>query len=199
LHPVDLPGLTSSEELLKLFQPNNWQVTTEEYVLLLPSMRLASHLLRVALPYISNFLPSHRLFSDGKLYDEFNERIEYCPKRIPILNLNPSIEEVTCAFEELQDMANSVKWQLNNEMWDTYKWLGITRLVDQPRPWDPISLEMLLDLDDVLIKDRAKRRPLIIGIAGEYLDAIRQAPKPSEQFLRATFQAGVTMAHEVCL
>lgn len=57
---VRIPSLKN--KLHKIFRPERWQVNRDEYAALLPNMRLASHLIEVSVPYLSNFLPSDQLY-----------------------------------------------------------------------------------------------------------------------------------------
>jgi hypothetical protein len=192
--------------LLKIFEWGRWQVKPEELELLKPSIQLASNLVRVAIPYIATFLPPRDdIFKDGNFFDENGERANLCPTEIP-LKQNPSEDEVAAALDALEKFAPSIRWQTNYEMWaspaagegkEAMEWMGVTRLVDEERPWGVVSPEEIEASDAELMKTGLDHRPLVIGIMGEYVNAIRNSPKTSEQHLRATFMAGITMAHEV--
>ncbi|KAG0649295.1 hypothetical protein D0Z07_4349 [Hyphodiscus hymeniophilus] len=196
------------QPLLKIFGYEHWQVNPEELEVLKPSIQLASNLVRVGMPYIASFLPSRKeMFNDGELLDRNGLRKNLCPTEITLKN-NPNKKEVAAALESLENLDISIKWQINNEMFAVsgqstdsdsraLGWMGITRLTDEPRPWGPISDEMLVGADAVSMSLGLDRRPLIIGIMGEYVKTIKNSPKNSEQRLRATFMAGITMAHEV--
>ena len=194
--------------LLKIFQHDCWQVKPDELELLKPSIQLASNIVRVGLPYIANFLPPREeMFNDGEFYDENGQRENLCPREI-ILKDNPSMNEVAAALESLESLAPTIRWQTNNEMFavsgndrgedsEALGWMGITRLVNEPRPWGIITDDMVVGADASSKAKGLAHRPLIIAIMGEYVKAIRNSPKGSEQRLRATFMAGITMVHEV--
>ena len=205
--PVRSPDLNRTKlPLLKIFEWGRWQVKPEELELLKPSIQLASNLVRVGMPYIATFLPSRDdIFKDGNFLDENGERANLCPTEILPMQ-NPSEDEVAAALDALEKLAPSIRWQTNYEMWaspavregkEAMEWMGVTRLVDEERPWGVVSPEELEASDTELMRNGLDHRPLVIAIMGEYVNAIRNSPKTSEQHLRATFMAGITMAHEV--
>jgi hypothetical protein len=194
--------------LLKIFQHDRWEVKPEDLDLLKPSIQLASNIVRVGLPYIASFLPPRDgMFDDGEFYDQDGQRENLCPREITLKD-NPSENEVAAALESLENLAPFIRWQTNNEMFavsgeargednEALGWMGITRLVDEPRPWGIITEDMVVEADASSKTQGLAHRPLIIAIMGEYVKAIGNSPKGSEQRLRATFMAGITMAHEV--
>lgn len=198
---IDLNG-----KLHKLFDRKRWEVTDTEYNLLRPSMHLASNLLDVGMPYITNFLPSEKLYSEqsnGSGSNEF-DAVE-CPQVIPF-NETSSEKQISETRRELEDVSNYVRWQVNYEMYrdlspdvngNPLEWIGITRLVDTERPWEPTSYEDILDADDESRSRGLRRRPLVIGIMGEYVTALKNFKEGSEAHLRATFMAAITITHEV--
>jgi hypothetical protein len=203
---VTSPDLTAKRlPLLKIFEPARWEVKPEELELLKDSIQLASNLVRVGMPYIATFLPSRdEIFKDKGFFDRDGERVNLCPSHIP-LKESPTKDEVAAALDELEILARFIRWQTNDQMYarlnteagdEPLNWMGITRLVDAERPWSATIPEEVVAADSVSMSNGLKYRPLIIGIMGEYVDAIRNSPKSSEQRLRATFMAGVTMAHE---
>lgn len=160
-------------------------------------MRLASHLIEVSVPYLSNFLPS------GQLYQVLTSKArsaacDYAGYTIPLETDNVSPEKWEETKAELDNISEIVSWQVNYEMYRTLSWQGITRTVfDAPRPWTEITLEETKKSDDRLKKLGYTRRRLTIGIMGEYVMALRQFPPDSEAYLRATFLAAITMTHEI--
>ena len=178
-------------------------MTEAEYELLKPSMRLSSNLLQVGMPYITNFLPSDKLYVNQTNTPESEEA--ECPQTIPFSD-NPSDDEIAEARNELENVADSVHWQINYEMYrdasfdprgQPLQWMGITRLVDPELLWEPTSYDEVVEADEVSQERGLKRRPLIIGIMGEYVTALKSSKVNSEQHLRATFMAAITITHEV--
>lgn len=190
--------------LLKFFEYGRWQVRPDELEILKPSIQLASNIVRVGMPYIASFLPQRDdMFKNVDFYDEDGNRASLCPEEI-LLKENPSKDGVAAALEALENLASSIRWQTNYEMWststgedETMDWMGVTRLVDKPRPWGIISPEQIAEADTQSMKDELDYRPLVIGIMGEYVNAIRNSPRTSEQHSRAVFMAAITMVHEV--
>ena len=156
-------------------------------------MRLASCLIRVGMPYISSFLPS----KDKDFWRTDGE--ESWPKEIP-LNLNPSQRDVREAEEDLGSIAKDVKWCLNDIMYAKWGYMGLTRIAEPEgpgEPWEILDVENIETSDTWLKAQGKQRRPLLVGIMEEYLNAIKTSDPASEQHIRATFMAGITMAHEV--
>jgi len=179
-----------------IFNRERWEyVQDEEYEALLPSMRLSTNLLKVALPFIASFLPNDHIFDYYD--DEFPE----------VILLKPTVTEaeLVAAQKELEQVARLVRWQLNYDMYAhvgfgakrPMEWIGITRLVDTPRPWSEVSDEEIRASDEEYRKNGLNHRPLIIGIMGEYVKVLLGSAKGSEQRLRATFMAAITMTHEI--
>ena len=183
--------------LHKIFLPGRWEVTRVEYEALLPSMRLASHLIEVSMPYLSNFLPSNQLHQNltpkrgnaGGTCSGYTVQLEtdsVSPMKLQETRL------------ELDSISESVSWQVNYEIYRTLSWQGITRTVfDAPRPWAEITPEETKKSDDLLKLQGCSRRKLTIGIMGEYVIALRQLTLGSEAYLRTVFLAAVTMTHEI--
>ncbi len=159
-------------------------------------MRLASRLIEVSMPYLSNFLPSDQIHQDltPRMRNADGSYSGYT------ISLRESVlaEDLQQTRVELDTIANTIFWQVNYEMYRTLSWIGITRTVyDGPRPWGEIAPEETMSNDDDLKTRGFTRRPLTIGIMGEYVIALRQFPPDSEAHLRATFLAAITMIHEI--
>jgi len=76
------------------------------------------------------------------------------------------------AKSELEEIAESVRWQIDDAMRANHDWLGITRTTDEPRPWLPIQAVDILEADSRAIEEGYKRRPLIVGLMKEVSDAV---------------------------
>jgi hypothetical protein len=191
VQPTDLDN-----PIHKIFRRERWEVTDEDYEVLLPSMRLASYLLEVGMDFIASFVPSDNLRDDivGRL--SYLEGYHGGDRQVSLIK-DPDDQDLAMAREELNDIANVVKWQINNEMWRDNQWLGITRLTNAPRPWAGESPVEVHNSDSKLKKSEDTRRHIIIGIAGEYVDALKKFRVDSEEHLHARFQAAITMAHEL--
>ncbi len=167
----------------------------EEYDLLLPSMQLASNLLHVGEDFLASLVPSSRLHYELDLSRRNGDNSYQAP--YSSVNVN-SLHKTR---EELKEIAKIVKWQLNPTIAKDKKWLGITRLVTEdkwgPRPWTDLDVDAVHSSDQELYDMGAARRPLIVGIMKEYVDALKTLPDDSEARLRATFLAAITMTHEI--
>jgi hypothetical protein len=181
VHPTDLDN-----PIHKIFRRERWEVTDEDYEVLLPSMRLASNLLAVGMDFIASFLPS------DNLHNNIGSRLSYLEEyhggdgQIPLIK-DPDAQDLATAREELNDVANVVKWQINNEMWRNNQWLGITRLTNGPKPWRNESPVEVYNSDNKLKKSGDAHRLIVIGIAGEYVDALKKFSMDSEEHLHARF------------
>lgn len=183
-------------DLHKFFHRQRWRVEESEYKALLPSMRLASHLIEVSMPYLSSFLPSDQIH-DGLTPIAKNADRSASGYTITVDD-DASQADLTEARAELDTVAGHVEWVVNYEMYRTLGWIGITRAVhDAPRPWGELAAKEILDKDEELKNRGLRRRLLTIGIMGEYVLALRQLPSNSEAHLRATFLAAITMTHEI--
>ncbi|KAE9363440.1 hypothetical protein N431DRAFT_389312 [Stipitochalara longipes BDJ] len=183
--------------LHNIFLPGRWQVTRDEYEALLPSMRLASHLIEVSMPYLSNFLPSDQLHQN-LTPKRRNADGTYSGYTVQLKTNNISPMKLEETRKELDRICESVSWQVNYEMYRTLSWQGITRTVfDAPRPWAEITPEETKRSDARLKHQGHARRKLTIGIMGEYVMALRQSAPGSEAHVRAVFLAAITMTHEI--
>lgn len=183
-------------KLSPFFDKRRWKdVSEDDYNLLLPSMQLASNLLRAGEDFLTFLVPSNRVHNrlEGKRRDNPNAYV-IPPDRFDEAELRET-------REELKEIAKVVKWQLNDTMAKDKQWLGITRLVTEdkwgPRPWTDLNVDAVDSSDQELVDQGLFRRPLIIGIMKEYVDALKSLPNDSEARLRATFLAAITMAHEI--
>ncbi|KAH8592961.1 hypothetical protein B0O99DRAFT_689174 [Bisporella sp. PMI_857] len=194
--PTGVPDLENN--ISPLFDRERWNfnnISEAEYEALIPSLRLASNLILVAMPYIANFLPTSQIF-DNIPSGEFPE----------VINLKPTVTggQLRAARTELDVVAQSIRWELNYRMYsEAYPkypakhWLGVTRLVDTDRPWQPHTFDEILQSDQKHHENGLKRRPLVLGLAGEYATALRNSPTGSEIHTRATFMAAISLVHEI--
>jgi hypothetical protein len=171
-------------------------VRNEEYDVLLPSMRLASRLIEVGMPYLSTFLPSNQIHD---ILTPVTRNADRSTSGYTItLKDDVSQDELEETRAELDIVAGNVEWAVNYQMYRTLGWMGITRTVhDAPLPWRELAAEEIRDKDEELKNRGLRRRLLTIGIMGEYVLALRQFSPKSEAHLRATFFAAITMAHEI--
>lgn len=173
----------------ELFQ--TWRnVEPEVLATLLPSMRLASNLIQVGLPYIASFLPSTKKDFWRK------DKPDPWPSTIP-LNPNPTQKEISEAERDLKHLARDLTWHASDEIYPKWGYLGVTRLVDTEEPWEEIELDDVMASDKALKSKGKQRRPLFIGIMKEYVTALEKSDLDSESNIRATFMAAITMAHEI--
>lgn len=143
------------------------------------------------MPYISSFLPSQkkRFWRKGGGDPR--------PSRIP-LKPNPKQKDIDAAEGDLNsEVANDLKWCLSDTIQSKWGHLGVTRLAHTDEPWEILDFDTVLNSDMMLRFKGKKRRPLIIGIMKEFVTAMNGSGPRSEQRLRATFMAAITMVHEV--
>jgi hypothetical protein len=152
-------------------------------------MQLASNLIRVGMPFISNFLPSAKKGFWGKEPDPW-------PSVIP-LNPNPTQKDISEAEKDLKLVAKDLTWHANDVLYPKWKYLGTTRLAASDHPWENEDTGTILASDMQLESEGKLRRPLTMGIMKEYVTAIKTSDPTSERNIRATFMAAITMAHEV--
>ena len=138
--------------MLEFFRREQWDITDEDYATLLPSMHLASYLIRTGMPYIATFLPSETVF--GPSGDSF-------PTQIPLKDPTTP-NDLKEAEDELKEVAKSTRWQINYEMFEQHGWLGITMLTPVQRPWETVSEAQIQDADAAAKNRGDLRRPLII-------------------------------------
>jgi hypothetical protein len=100
---------------------------------------------------------------------------------------------------ELDEIADTVNWQTNYGMWINFYWVGVTRLArtDPRDPWKDLEEYEVRSAAAKAKAEGLDRRPLIVGIMREYLDAMKHFPKDHEAHLRAKFLCAYTMIHEV--
>lgn len=152
-------------------------------------MQLASNLIHVGMPFISNFLPSAKKDFWGQGQDPW-------PKVIP-LNPNPTQKDISEAEKDLKLLAKDLTWHANDVMYPKWKYLGATRLAASDDPWEAEDIGTILESDMALESKGKLRRPLTMGIMKEYVTAIKSSDPTSERHIRAIFMAAITMAHEV--
>ncbi|PVH83319.1 hypothetical protein DL98DRAFT_652516 [Cadophora sp. DSE1049] len=187
---------TDDFPLHAFFSRESWSsVSDEDYNILRPSMQFASNLVQVGMPYLCSFVPSSRAH-DHLVDERANNKNSYQ------IDPQPWTEE---DFQETRDalleIANCVEWELNDTIAKDNKWLGITRLVTSeewgPRPWKDLSRDDIMKSDIELMENGTFRRRLKVGIMQEYVDALKKYSNDSEEHLRATVLAAITMTHEV--
>ncbi|KAK0118261.1 hypothetical protein ONS95_012562 [Cadophora gregata] len=196
--PFKPSNLRATDEfpLHAFFNRESWSsVSDEDYNILRPSMQFASNLIQAGMHYLCSFVPSSR--AHDHLADE----------RVGVqgsYQVDPQSwteEDFHETREELVEIAKCVEWELNGTIAKDNKWLGITRLVTSekwgPRPWKDLSRDEIIKSDSELMDQGAFRRHLKVGIMQEYVDALKRYSVSSEEHLRATFLAAITMAHEV--
>ncbi|CZT03784.1 uncharacterized protein RCO7_07577 [Rhynchosporium graminicola] len=187
---------TTSYPLHKFFSPECWEsVSDEDYNLLLPSMQLASNLIQVGLPYLCSFVPPDRVHSS------LNGKSRKGPNDYQVDLKDWDKEDQQNTRDELNTIASYVTWELNDTIATDNKWLGVTRLVTDekwgPRPWKDLLRDDIIRSDKELAARGVDRRRLRVGIMREYVDALKRYSSTSEEHLRATFLAAITMTHEI--
>jgi hypothetical protein len=181
--------------LSPFFKREHWDVSDGEYKALLPSMQLASNLLNSGIDFLAGFAPSSRA------HDQLQEKRAEDPTYYRLVQERYENDRLQETREELAEVAEFVRWQLNDTMARDKKWFGVTRLVTDdrwgPRPWTDLIDQDIADSDQDLRARGSQRRPLLVGIMKEYVDALTTFRPGTEKHLRASFLAAVTMTHEV--
>ncbi|TGO59163.1 hypothetical protein BCON_0047g00010 [Botryotinia convoluta] len=180
-----------------LFARNRWEVSDEDYQLLMPSMRLATRLLEVGMPYLASFLPSSIIFGSPQEVSHAEHSHLVCPRVIPLKN-TVLIKDLQAAELELEAIARCIKWRLNDRMHATRNWNGITRIVDYGEAdFHELDENEIRESDLQAAQAGQVRRPLVIAIMDLLLVPMRTHPVDSEIRLKAQFMAAVTMTHEI--
>lgn len=158
------------------------------------------------MPYLTNFLPAEKLhasFVDAEVdpYDEIDDPEKYARGYHVDIKESRRISaaELNATRTELADIANSLTWRTHPNMLWTKGWFGITRLVpDRPQyePYNDLSREDI-DAEDEGVHGYQGRRPLLVAICHEYIDALKRYKVDTEPHLRARFLCGYTIAHEI--
>ncbi|KAK2629795.1 hypothetical protein QTJ16_000615 [Diplocarpon rosae] len=194
----DVQDPAASTELGVFFQREYWDVSDDDYSTLKQSMLLASNLLRAGLPFLMNYAPTYRAY-DLLRDKEAAIHASAAAYQIDQAGYGSFSEDET--LTELRDIAQVIKWQLNHTIAEHQRWVGVTRLVTDdeygPRPWVDLLVKDVEASDQELKSQGFARRFLIIGIMKEYVDALKKFPQDSQEYLRATFLAAVTMTHEI--
>ncbi|PBP15537.1 hypothetical protein BUE80_DR013723 [Diplocarpon rosae] len=194
----DVQDPAASTELGVFFQREYWDVSDDDYSTLKQSMLLASNLLRAGLPFLMNYAPTYRAYD---LLRDKQAAIHASAAAYQIDQAGYGSLSEDETLTELRDIAQVIKWQLNHTIAEHQRWVGVTRLVTDdeygPRPWVDLLVKDVEASDQELKSQGFARRFLIIGIMKEYVDALKKFPQDSQEYLRATFLAAVTMTHEI--
>ncbi|ESZ99133.1 hypothetical protein SBOR_0543 [Sclerotinia borealis F-4128] len=190
--PPDLTG-----PVHPLFARDRWEIDEEDYLLLLPSMRLATRLLEVGMPYMANFLPSSKIYGTPQDVSHAEHSHLVSPEEISLskIILLKDLQETEL---ELEAIAKCIKWRLNERMHANYHWNGITRLADHGEAdFVPLEENDIREADLEAAQAGRVRRPLVIAIMDLLLVPMRTHPTDSEIRLKAQFMAAITMVHEI--
>ncbi|TGO13804.1 hypothetical protein BTUL_0063g00360 [Botrytis tulipae] len=180
-----------------LFARKRWEVSDEDYQLLMPSMRLATRLLEVGMPYLASFLPSSIIFGSPQEVSHAEHSHLVCPRVIPLKH-TVLIKDLQAAELELEAIARCIKWRLNDRMHATRNWNGITRIVDYGEAdFHELDENEIRESDLQAAQAGRVRRPLVIAIMDLLLVPMRTHPADSEIRLKAQFMAAITMIHEI--
>lgn len=159
-----------------------------EYKKLLPAMRLASNLIEVGMPYIANFLPADDLLEDA----QFSEKREEVP-----VHGDHSHGKIQSAKEALDEIADSVHWELDWNMYSVFGSWGMNFITEQEHPYKKEEPFTILASDRDLARRCIWIRPVTIVIARQYFDTISKVGENTEEYLRAIWHCGITLAHEI--
>lgn len=192
--PVQPPDLANA--LHPILEREKWtNVKDHNFNLLLPSLRLASNLIAAGTDYFAQFLPSEDLHEKLRHKSDNQKEITIDFKRDPFTD-----DELKTTRRELEEVAEEIEWRLNKTLAANGA-LGMTRHVKEgiygQEPWPELDKDTIKSYDYDSEQQGYQRRPLLVGIMHQYLDAIKAYPPDSEARLRAIFHAAVTITHEV--
>ncbi|KAJ8071787.1 hypothetical protein OCU04_002101 [Sclerotinia nivalis] len=192
VQPPDLTG-----PVHPLFARDRWEVADEDYQLLIPSMRLATRLLEVGMPYLASFLPTSTIFGTPQDVSHAEHRKLVCPKVIQAKK-QVLVKDLQEAELELEAISRCIKWRLNERMHADKSWNGITRIVDHGEvDFHELDENEIRESDLQAAQAGQVRRPLVIAIMDLLLVPMRTHPLDSEIRLKAQFMAAITMTHEI--
>lgn len=117
---------------------------------------------------------------------------------IDIRDVAATATELQIARTEVDEIVDIITWRVNDDMRKRLDWLGITRLVPHVdgQPYEVVDQLELQDATDEAELRGLTRRPLVLAIMREYVDALKKYKPDTEPHIRARFQAGHTVAHE---
>lgn len=157
---------------------------------MLPSLILATKLLKVSGPFIASFLPERQ-------YDEDNGRVEVPPV--------VSLENVALAFKELEDIACQTRVREDESKWPNMGRHGIILPTGSGiKPGEPVR-----DGIDAESWEKATERDMDAGLRfrrltihlasqfGDTLESLVDETPHSEQYLQAAFTCAITLVHEI--
>lgn len=155
-----------------------------------PSLILATKLLEVSGPFIASFLPERK-------YDEDDGRVEVCPA--------VSLESVTLAFQELEDIACQTKVREDESMWPNMGRHGIILPTGSGiKPDEPVRDGVDAECwEKTTERDRdagLRFRRLTIHLASQFgntLESLVDENPGGEQYIQASFMCAVTLVHEI--
>ncbi|EDN93914.1 predicted protein [Sclerotinia sclerotiorum 1980 UF-70] len=192
VHPPDLTG-----PVHPFFARDRWEVADEDYQLLLPSMRLATRLLEIGMPYLASFLPTSKIFGTPQDVSHAEHRTIVAPKVIQTKK-QILVKDLQVAELELEAISRCIKWRLNERMHADKGWNGITRVVDHGEAdFHELDENEIAESDLQAGQAGQVRRPLVIAIMDLLLVPMRTHPRDSEIRLKAQFMATITMTHEI--
>lgn len=151
-------------------------------------MHLATNFITVGMPYIASFLPGKEC---KKIYKALG--IEEILLKDPV-----SGGQIDAARKELEKLAENVVWETDYDIYDTMNAWGMNILTNQKKPWHHETWEEIAEYDKKFgEKSQHPKRSVKIGIAAQYVDFIEEARPDSEERIRATWHAAITMVHEI--
>lgn len=178
------PNLTG--KLHPFFDRKHWpSISTRRFDALEQSFQLATRLLKVAGPYLCNFLPDPKF--NGK-------RV----KRLEVYD-NRSFQEIDAANAVLLDIADHVQWRESPEMTTEEGFLGLNHYGPEVKQ---INLYGNDNIEFNQAARRAKRdglrhRQLTVSVTGQFVDSLLAAEKGSHAYMVAAFAAAITIVHEL--
>ena len=140
------------------------------------------------MPYIANFLPAADLWENSQFsLESLDVPVEECH----------SHGKIERARKALNKLADNVHWELDWNMYTVFESWGMNFITEQKRPYKKEDSSMILESDRDLARRGMRIRPVTIVIARHYYDTISKANENSEEYLRAIWHCGITLAHEI--
>jgi len=178
------PNLTG--KLHPFFDRRHWpSISTRRFDALEQSFQISTRLLKVAGPYLCNFLP------DPKFNGKWIKRLE--------VNDCRSFQEINAANTALLDIVDHLQWRESPDITPKDGFLGLNH-------YGPEVKHNNLHGDDThefnqaarrAKRDGLRHRQLTISITSQFVDSLLAAKKGSHAYMVAAFAAAITIVHEL--
>ena len=176
-------------ELHPFFDKKHWpDIAPERFQVLEQTFQLATRLLKVAGPYICNFLP------DPQFHGKWLKRLE--------VNDTRSTQKIETANVVLLEIVDHIQWRESPYITVRNNWYGLNH-VDTTIADEDIYGSHYSNMEGW---DRAARqakraglrhRQFTISITSRFVDSLLAVEKGSHEYMVAAFAAAITIVHEL--